>query len=73
MKNRILTFIIGILMGSIITTAGFLIYSKSINNKQNEIMEPFHNNGRQMQRPDGNMENPPAKPDGDFMQETQNT
>ena len=30
MKNRILAFIIGILVGTIITTAGFLIYSKSI-------------------------------------------
>jgi len=32
MKNRILTFIIGILVGAIITTVGFLIYNKSINN-----------------------------------------
>ena len=31
MKNRILTFIIGALVGSIITCGGFLIYSKSMN------------------------------------------
>lgn len=65
MKNRILTFIIGILVGAIIATAGFLIYSKSINKIQNEMMKPFENNG-QMQRPNENMENPPAKPDGNF-------
>ena len=31
MKNRILTFVIGVLVGSIITCIGFLIYSKSMN------------------------------------------
>lgn len=31
MKNRILTFVIGALVGSIITTIGFLIYSKTMN------------------------------------------
>lgn len=65
MKNKIFTFIIGILVGAIVTTAGFLIYSKSINKNQNEMMKPFENNG-QMQRPEWNMENPPEKPQGDF-------
>ena len=35
MKNRILTFIIGILVGAILATAGFLIYSKKENLYQN--------------------------------------
>ena len=70
MKNRILTFIIGILVGAILTTAGFLIYSKSINKNSNEIMMPMDGDG-QMQRPDGNMGEPPAKPDGDFQKERQ--
>ncbi|MBQ2835797.1 MAG: hypothetical protein IJE68_03060 [Clostridia bacterium] len=72
MKNRILTFIIGILVGAIIATAGFLIYSKSINKNMNpnERM-PIEQNG-QMQRPDGNMGEPPAKPDGDFRPQMQN-
>ena len=65
MKNRIFTFIIGVLVGAIITTVGFLIYSKSINKNQNEMMKPFENNG-QMQRPNGNMGEPPEKPQGDF-------
>ena len=63
MKNRILTFIIGILVGAIITTVGFLIYSKSLNKNQMNIQ--FENNG-QMQRPGGNMGEPPEKPQGDF-------
>jgi len=63
MKNRILTFIIGVLVGAIITTAGFLIYSKSIN--KNQMNKPFENNG-QMQRPSGEMAEPPEKPQGDF-------
>ena len=71
MKNRILTFIIGILVGAILATAGFFIYSKSINKNQNEMMKTFENNG-QMQRPNGNMGEPPAKPEGDFQERMQN-
>ena len=71
MKNRILTFIIGILVGAIITTTGFLIYNKSINNNQNEMMKQFENNG-EMQRPNGNMGEPPEKPQGDFQGKMQN-
>ena len=71
MKNRILTFIIGILVGAIITTTGFLIYSKTINNNQNEMMKQFENNG-QMQRQNGNMGEPPEKPQGDFRPTMQN-
>lgn len=70
MRNRILTFIIGILVGAIITTAGFLIYSKSINKNQNEKMT-FDNKG-QMERPGGNMGEPPEKPQGDFRPTMQN-
>ena len=65
MKNRILTFIIGVLVGAIIATAGFLIYSKSVNQNPNEMMMPTEQN-EQMQRPEANMGNPPAKPEGEF-------
>ena len=71
MKNRILTFIIGILVGAILATAGFLIYNKTINKNQNEMMKPFENNG-QMQRPNGNMGERPEKPQGDFQGKMQN-
>ena len=63
MRNRILTFIIGILVGSIITTAGFFIYIKAIN--KNQINKPFENNG-QMQRHNGDIGEPPEKPNGRF-------
>ena len=66
MKNRILTFIIGILVGAIIATVGFLIYTKSINKSQNEMMKPFENNG-QMQKPNGNKGEPPEWKEENFM------
>ena len=34
MKNKIITFIIGILLGSTLTTIGFNIYSRSIMNNR---------------------------------------
>ena len=72
MKNRILTFIIGILVGAILATAGFLIYSKTINKNinPNERM-PFEKNG-QMERPNGDMGELPVKPEGDFQGQMKN-
>lgn len=64
MKNRILTFIIGILVGAILTTTAFLVYSKTMNKKLNE-RNPFERNG-QMQQYNDNMGEPPVKPEGDF-------
>lgn len=46
MKNKILTLIIGILIGAIIATAGFLIYTK-VNGKSNT------NNGQMMMKERG--------------------
>ena len=71
MKNRILTFIIGVLVGAILATTGFLIYSKSINKNQNQMVNPFEENG-QMQRPNGDMGEPPSKPEGDFRSQINN-
>lgn len=79
MKNKILTFVIGLLVGAIITSAGFLIYNKVVANNS-EQTEMTQMDGRGMQRPsDGNMdenmgerpempsgengETPPTKPD----------
>ena len=58
MKNKILTFIIGVLVGAIITTVGFLIYNKTIGNNQNvpNIMRMNEN---------GPMGEPPEKPTGE--------
>lgn len=72
MKNRILTFIIGILVGSIITTAGFLIYNRTINKNINPNERfPMGQNG-QMQPPGEDIGEAPAKPDGEFQPKMQN-
>lgn len=65
MKGKILTFIIGLLVGGIIATAGFLIYSKTVanNSSQPEMMQ-MNGNG-QMGEQSGSMSEPPEKPDGD--------
>ena len=68
MKNRILTFAIGILVGSIIATTGFLIYSKSVNKNERTSMMP---NG-QMQPPDWNTGERPIRQRGDFQPKVQN-
>lgn len=36
MKNKILTLIIGILIGAIIATAGFYLYEKNTKSNENE-------------------------------------
>ena len=60
MKNKILTFIIGVLVGAIITTTGFLIYEK-VNNNSNSMPR-----GERPQMMEGeNGETPPEKPDGE--------
>ncbi len=66
MKDKIMFLIIGVLIGAIITTCGFLIYNKSLSNNvtQPEMMQ-MNGNG-QMQLPSNdNMGEPPAKPDGE--------
>ena len=58
MKDKVLVFIIGLLVGAIITASGFLIYQNA--NKNTNQMP----NGEQMQmmeKPDGE---PPEKPSG---------
>lgn len=66
MKNKILTFTIGVLVGAIIATSGFLIYCKMVanNSKQPEMTE-MNGNGQMGEQRSGSMEEPPAKPDGD--------
>ena len=59
MKNKILPFIIGILVGAIITTVGFLIYEKT---NTNNMMPNRERAGEMMNRGDG--ETPPDRPEG---------
>lgn len=60
MKDKILIFVIGFLVGAIIATTGFLIYEK-VNKNNNNQMPNFEQ--RQM-RERSNGEEPPEKPEG---------
>ena len=64
MKNRILTFIIGVLTGAIIMTLVFLIFNKPSQNINNANFPPNENG--QIGRPNGNMGEPPERPNGDM-------
>ena len=66
MKDKIMFLIIGVLIGAIITTGGFLIYNKSLSNNatQPEMMQ-MNGNGQMQPPPNDNMGEPPAKPDGE--------
>lgn len=62
MKEKILVFIIGLLLGAIIATGGCLIYIKATesNNTSNQIQMPgdfnrgMRNDGERPEMPDGN-------------------
>lgn len=64
MKNRILTFIIGVLTGAIIMTLVFLIFYKP-NENINIGNFPLNEND-QIQRPNSNMVKPPERPNGNM-------
>ena len=59
MKDKILIFIIGLLVGAVITASGFVIYEK-INKDTNQITS--EERMQMMERLDG--ETPPEKPSG---------
>lgn len=59
MKEKIMYLIIGVLIGAIVTTAGFLIYSKiNKSTKTNERNMP--NMGEPQARPDGSKSQAPS-------------
>ena len=60
MKKKILPFVIGVLVGAIIATAGFLIYEKTNTNNEVPNMERTR---EMMNRGDGEI--PPDRPDGE--------
>ena len=66
MKDKIMFLIIGILIGAIITTVGFLIYNKSLsNNADQPEMTQINGNGQMGAPSNDNMGEPPEKPDGE--------
>lgn len=70
MKNKILTFIIGLLLGAIITTTGFFIYIKTISNNSAQPERLIMNEKGQWEygQP-GDMSEPPEKPSGEYLYE----
>lgn len=68
MKEKILPFIIGVLVGAIIATIVFLVYNKIISSNTNQPgMMPMNENGQMKNdgSSQGDMNEPPEKPDGD--------
>ncbi len=64
MKDKFLVFIIGVLLGAVITGTGFLIYEKNTKNTTQATNQIQNQNQMQMmERPDG--ETPPEKPNND--------
>ena len=66
MRDKIMFLIIGILIGAIIATGGFLIYNKSLsNNVSQPEMTQINGNGPMGAPSNDNMGEPPEKPDGE--------
>lgn len=66
MKDKILCLIIGILIGAIATTSAFLIYNKTLERNSNgQEMMQMNENGQMQPPSNGNMGEPPEKPEGD--------
>lgn len=59
MKDKILVFIIGLLIGAVVTASGFLVYEKS---NKNTTQTQNQTQGKMMERHNG--ETPPDMPDG---------
>ena len=66
MKEKILLFIIGVLVGGIIATGAFYVYSKSTSNCSNEVAEQgnFDRSGMRGGQMDENGQ-PPEMPSGE--------
>lgn len=66
MKDKILIFVIGLLVGAVITASGFLIYEKTnntsqmLNGKRIEMMERPNGERTNGSKNDGNRPEPPS-------------
>ena len=73
MKDKIIIFIIGVLVGAVLATGAFLIYTKVNSNNIEQIEQhgpmPDMNGGKPPEMPDGG--EPPEKPDGENKQSTE--
>lgn len=67
MKDKILVFIIGLLIGAVVTVSGFLVYEKN-NKNTTQTQNQNQTQGQMMERTDG--ERPPEIPNGEDNDET---
>lgn len=69
MKDRILLFIIGVLVGAVISTGAFFIYMKAITtcdtNNNTQMQMPWGNPPSMQDGQSGQSGQPPEKPDGE--------
>ena len=63
MKDKIIIFVIGILLGAVISTGAFYIYT--ITKGSNECDNVQMNGGQPPEMPNGQNGEPPEKPDGE--------
>ena len=66
MKDKIIIFMIGLLVGAVISTASFYVYTLSNNNNSNNNIQM--NGGQPPSMPGGqnsDLNEPPEKPSGD--------
>lgn len=67
MKEKIILFIGGLLLGTIISTGSIYVYTlvNNTNNNNNQMVGEMPNgNGGQPMEQNGDMQTPPEKPDG---------
>ena len=62
MKDKIIVFIIGVLVGAVLSTGAFYIYTRVSGNNSNNTQL---NGGQPPEMPNGENGQPPEKPDGD--------
>ncbi len=65
MKDKIIIFIIGLLVGAVISAGAFYIYTITAGKCDCNSQNTMTNNGQPPQMPDGQNGQPPEKPDGD--------
>lgn len=61
MKDKLIMFIIGVLVGCVLSTGGFYFYNSASNCDCNQI----EHMGEPPEKPNGENETPPEKPNGE--------
>ena len=68
MKDKIMMFIIGLLVGAILATGAFYIYSKTAGKCSCSTQNTSMNGGQPPEMPNGQNSQPPEKPSDDNFQ-----